>query len=122
MQGNRAAGTAKQPMDPADKEIVRAYFANAKTYEDPTILQLYVYYMLLMTFGYRGREVWHQLRKDAFVEGKDDLGRAVIRVDQALMEKNYQHTGPNSTCRRVTSVSDDPEAGVYMYYHATERL
>ena len=82
---------------------------------DPTILQLYVYYMLSMTFGYRGREVWHQLKKDCFVEGRDELGRPVLRVDQALMEKNYQHTGPNTTCRRVSSVSDDPDAGVYLY-------
>ena len=115
MNGNRAAGASKQPMDPEDQETVRAYFANAKTYEDPTILQLYVYYMLSMTFGYRGREVWHQLKKDCFVEGRDELGRPVLRVDQALMEKNYQHTGPNTTCRRVSSVSDDPDAGVYLY-------
>ena len=115
MNGNRAAGASKQPMDPEDQEAVRAYFANAKTYEDPTILQLYVYYMLSMTFGYRGREVWHQLKKDCFVEGRDELGRPVLRVDQALMEKNYQHTGPNTTCRRVSSVSDDPDAGVYLY-------
>ena len=115
MNGNRAAGAAKQPMDPADQEKVRAYFANPKTYDDPTILQLFVYYMLSMTFGYRGREVWHQLRKDCFEEGRDELGRPIIRVDQALIEKNYQHTGPNTTCRRVNSVSDDPEAGVYLY-------
>ena len=115
MNGNRAAGASKQPMDPEDQETVRAYFANAKTYEDPTVLQLYVYYMLSMTFGYRGREVWHQLKKDCFVEGRDELGRPVLRVDQALMEKNYQHTGPNTTCRRVSSVSDDPDAGVYLY-------
>ena len=115
MNGNRAAGAAKQPMDPADQEKVRAYFANPKTYDDPTILRLFVYYMLSMTFGYRGREVWHQLRKDCFEEGRDELGRPIIRVDQALIEKNYQHTGPNTTCRRVNSVSDDPEAGVYLY-------
>ena len=115
MGGNRAAGAAKQPMDPKDQETVRAYFANLRTYEDPTVLQLYVYYMLSMTFGYRGREVWHQLKKDCFVEGRDEFDRPVIRVDQALMEKNYQHTGPNNTCRRINSVSDDPEAEVYLY-------
>ena len=115
LEGNRAEGTAKMPMDPADQEVVRQYFASQKTYEDPTVLQQYVYYMLSMTFGYRGREIWHQLKKDSFVEGRDALGRAEIRMDQSLMEKNYQHTGPSSTCRRVTSLTDDPEAGVFLY-------
>ena len=68
LQGNnRAAGTAKQPLDPADQERVRQYFATPRTYESPAVLQQYIYYMLSMTFGYRGREVWYQLRKDSFV-------------------------------------------------------
>ena len=55
---NKAAGKTKQPLDPSDQEKVRMYFATARTYEDPTMLQQYIYYMLSMTFGYRGREVW----------------------------------------------------------------
>ena len=94
---------------------MRQYFATPRTYESPAVLQQYIYYMLSMTFGYRGREVWHQLKRDSFVEDVDELGRARITVDQALMEKNYQHTGPNSTCRRMTSVTDDREGGVYLY-------
>ena len=62
-------GTAKQPLDPADQE--REYFATPHTYESPAVLQQYIYYMLSMTFGYRGREVWHQLKRDSFVEGID---------------------------------------------------
>ena len=112
---NRAAGVAMQPLDPADQERVRDYFATARTYEDPTTLQQYVYYMLSMTFGYRGREIWWQLRKDNFKEDKDEVGRPRITLDQAIIEKNYQHTGPNTTCRRVTAFSDDEEGGVYLY-------
>ena len=112
---NRAAGVMKQPLDPADQELVRAYFATARTYEDPTMLQQYVYYMLSMTFGYRGRDVWRQLKRDAFREDRDELGRPRITLDQALIEKNYQHTGPNNTCRRVTPFTDDEEGGVFMY-------
>ena len=103
LNGNRAAGAAKQPMDPADQETARAYFANARTYEDPSVLQLYVYYMLSMTFGYRGREVWHQLKKDPFVEGRDELGRPVIRADQALMEKIISTQDPTLHAEELVS-------------------
>ena len=112
---NRAANQMKQPLDPVDQELVRKYFATSKTYTNPTILQQYVYYMLSMTFGYRGREVWRQLRKDSFVEERDQHGKLRYVIDQAIMEKNYQHTGPNATCRRATQITDDVEAGVYMF-------
>ena len=79
------------------------------------MLQQYVYYMLSMTFGYRGREVWRQLKKASFKEDKDEVGRPRITLDQMLIEKNYQHTGPNNTCRRVTSFTDDEEDGVFLY-------
>ena len=51
-----------------------------------------------MIFGFRGREVWNQLKKDYFMEGRDDFDRPVNRSDQELMEKlsAYQPTTPNA--------------------------
>ena len=34
------AGAAKQSANPTDQEIVGAYFANVRTYENPSVLQL----------------------------------------------------------------------------------
>ena len=74
-----------------------------------------MYYMLSMHFGYRGCEIWHQLLHTSFVESVDELGRPQYTIDQALIEKNYQQTGPNSTCRRTVKVVDDPENDVYLF-------
>ena len=112
---NPQAGKQKQPIDPTDQEKIRQYFAMPDTYENPTKLQEFVYYMLSMNFGYRGNEIWHQLRHHSFKDGVDEHGRPSLTIDQAISEKNYQHTGPNSTCRRVATITDDPEAEVYMY-------
>ena len=68
-----------------------------------------------MHFGYRGGEIWHQLQHRSFKEDVDEQGRPRLSIDQAISEKNYQHTGPNSTCRRIVTITDDPEAEVYMY-------
>ena len=54
--------------------------AERRMYEDPTVLQQYIYYMLSMTFGYRGRDILHQLKKDSFVEGRDALGSRITLV------------------------------------------
>ena len=95
-------------------------------YENPKKLQEYVYYMLYCTqsiymlcvlyaYGYRGGEIWHQLQHRGFKEDVDEQGRPRLSIDQAISEKNYQHTGPSSTCRRIETITDDPEAEVYMY-------
>ena len=112
---NPQAGKQKQPIDPADQEKIRQYFSMSNTFEDPRKLQEFVYYMLSMHFGYRGSEIWHQIKHQSFKEGVDEQGRPRLMLDQAICEKNYQHTGPNSTCRQVITITDDEEAEVYMY-------
>ena len=112
---NPQAGKQKQPIDPADQEKIRQYFTMPDTYEDPKKLQEFIYYMLSMHFGYRGSEIWHQLHHRNFKDGIDETGKACLTLDQAICEKNYQHTGPNSVCRRVIKITDDPDADVYMY-------
>ena len=123
LESNRAEGTTKMPMDPEDQEVVRQYDASRKTYEDPTVLQQYIYYMLSMTFGYRGREIWHQLKKDSFVERRDALGRAEISMDQSLMKKKLSTHG--SKLHLPTShVSNRRPGGrsLSLYYAETLRV
>ena len=113
--GNRRAGQGKEPIDPRDQAKIAEYFQQPDTYTDPTKLQQLVYYMFSMHFGYRGCEIWHQLLHTGFVEGVDELGRPRYTIDQALIEKNFQQTGPNSTCRRTVKIVDDPENEVYLF-------
>ncbi|KAF0304375.1 hypothetical protein FJT64_023799 [Amphibalanus amphitrite] len=112
---NPQAGKQKQPIDPADQEKIRQYFVMQDTFENPKKLQEFVYYMLSMHFGYRGSEIWHQLKHRSFKDDLDEHGRPRLKLDQAISEKNYQHTGPQNTCRQTVTIADDPEAQVYMY-------
>ena len=114
-EGNRRAGQGKEPIDPHDQHKIAEYFQQADTFTSPSKLQQLVYYMLSMHFGYRGCEIWHQLLHTSFVESADELGRPQYTIDQSLIEKNYQQTGPNSTCRRTVKVADDPENDVYLF-------
>ena len=105
---NPPAGKQKQPIDPTDQEKIHQYFAMPDTYENLTELQEFVN---STNVGYRGNEIWHQPRHHIFKDGVDEHGRPSLTTDQAISEKNYQLTGPNCTCRRVATITDDPGPG-----------
>ena len=72
----------------------------------PIVLQLFIFYALSMVFGYRGREVWRQLKKESFVEKVNPTtGKKRYIIDQSVMEKNYQ-LQPSS---KELEITDDEE-------------
>ena len=113
-EGSRRAGQGKDPIDPLDQHKIAEYFQQADTFTSPSKLRQLVCYMLSMHFSYRGCDIWNQLLHTSFVESADELGRPRYTIDHASVEKNYQQTGPNSTCRRTVKVADDPENDVYL--------
>ena len=116
MTGNPQAGKRKVPIDPADQELLRAFFAEEDTLENPTKLQQYVYCALSMTFGYRGHEIWRQLNKNNFRGNRNANGRPCLVIDQAVIKKIIQSNGePNTTSRLMLYVTDDDEDGVFLY-------
>ena len=109
---NRQAGKQKKPIDPRDQELIRTYFVSAGIMRSPIVLQLFIFYALSMVFGYRGREVWRQLKKESFVERVNPTtGKKRYTIDQSVMEKNYQ-LRPSS---KELEITDDEEEGVHLF-------
>ena len=108
----------KSAINPDD--ITKMYSSGTLNNDNPTNLQMKVFFEISLHFGRRGREGWRQLTKQSFALKVDPSGREYLTIIYNEYDKNHQ----NDECKKqmMFSQPDDPNCPIKSYKKYVSKL